>query len=366
VTRDEQTEAAEERTIELGRLWDRVLARRRGIALLVVAATLVTAVVAFVLPPWYTATASLMPPGEDVSFGIGNLLKGIGVPGVKVPSQATPAEVFQAILQSRRVNEAIVRRFDLQALYRKKYMVDTIKELRRHAGISVNDVGLIIVNIEDKDPKRAADMANAYCEELDRFNRESRMTRGRRVRQFIGSRMDSTRRELDLAEQRLVRYESRHKAVALSPEASSALEAASRIYATRSALELRLGVLRSFSVGTTDEERQIIEQLAQIDRQLARLPQTGMELAKLIRDVKVGEQLYIMLTAQYEDARINETRDVATVDQLDVATPPERKSRPRRLQMIAVAFLLSLVAGVAHALLRDDGGARTPEPRAGG
>lgn len=356
MTPDERADAGAERTIELGRLWDRVVARRRGIVTLVAAVTLATALVAFLLPPWYQATATLMPPGEDVSFGIGNLLKGIGVPGVKVPSQATPAEVFQAILESRTVSEAIVRRFDLQKLYKKKYMVDTIKELRRHARIAVDDVGMILVSVEDKDPKRAAEMANAYCEELDRVNREVRMTRGRRVRQFIGARLDSTRRELDVAEQKLVRYEAQHKAVALTPEASSALEAAARIYANRSALELRLGVLRSFSTGTTDEERQILDQLAQIDLQLARLPKTSMELAKLVRDVRVGEQLYIMLMAQYEDARINETRNVATVDQLDVATPPERKARPRRLQMIAVAFVLSLGAGIAFATLRDDEG----------
>lgn len=330
------------------------------------AVTLVTAVVALLLPPWYQSNASLMPPGEDVSFGIGNLLKGIGVPGVKVPSQATPAEVFKAILESRRVNEEIVRRFDLQRLYHKKYMIDTIKELRRHSHIGVDDVGLILVSVEDKDPRRAAAMANAYCEVLDRFNRESRMTRGRRVRQFIASRLDSTRRELDLAEQRLVRYESEHKAVALSADASSAIETASRTYATRASLELRLGVLRSFSRESTDEERQIVEQLAQIDRQLSRLPQTGMELARLLRDVNVGEQLYIMLTAQYEDARITETRDVATVEQLDVATPAERKARPRRLQMIAIAFLFSLSAGVVFASLKDEGAAGPAERAARG
>lgn len=352
---DERVEPTEDRTIELGRLWDRVIARRRGIAVLVAAATLVAAAVAFLLPPWYQATATLMPPGEDVSFGIGNLLKGIGVPGVKVPSQAPPAEVFAAILQSRTVNEAIVRRFELQKLYRKKYMVDTIKELRRHARISVDDVGMILVSVEDKDPKRAAAIANAYCEELDRANREVRMTRGRRVRMFIGSRLDSTRRELEVAERKLVRYEAEHKTVALTPELSSALETAGRIYASRSALELRLGVLRGFSTGTTDEERQILDQLTQIDRQLSKLPGTSMELARLVRDVRVGEQLYIMLTAQYEDARITETRDVATVDQLDVATPPERKSRPRRLQMIGLAFLLSLVAGVVYATSREPG-----------
>ncbi len=344
-----------DRTIELGRLWDRVRARQRQIVLLVVVATALTALVAFLLPPWYRAEASLMPPAEDVSFGLGNLLKGIGVPGVKVPSQATPAEVFKSILESRRINEEIVRRFDLQRRYHKKLMVDAVKELHRHARAGVDDVGLIQISVEDRDPKRAADMANAYAELLDRFNRESRMTRGRRVRLFVGQRLDSTRRELALAEQRLTSYEAQHKAVALSPEASTAIEAAARSYANRAALEVRLGVIRSYSREQSDEERQILQQLAQIDRQLTALPATGMELARLVRDVQTQEQLFVLLTAQYEDARITETRDVSTVEPLDIAEPPERKARPRRGQMIAIAFLFSLTAGVALAALRDEG-----------
>ncbi len=345
-------DGATDRAIQIGPLWDRIVGRRREIALIVIGATLVATLVAFLLPPWYQANASIMPPSEDVSFGIGNLLKGIGVPGVKVPSQATPAEVFQAILQSRRINETIIRRFDLQKLYKKKFMVDTIKELRRHTRFAVDDVGLILVSVEDKSPRRAADMANAYCEELDRFNRETRMTRGGRLRRFVGARLDSTRVELDAAERRLTAYEAEHKTVALSAEQSSAVEAAAQAYATRASLELRLGVLRGFSRETSDEERQIVAQLAELDRQLARLPKTTMELARLVRDVKVGEQLYMLLTAQYEDARITEARDVATVEILDAAVVPERKLRPRRMQMIAIAFLLSLAAGVAWATLR--------------
>lgn len=352
-----------ERSIELGRIWDRVVARRRAIAILVAAATLVMALVAFLLPPWYQGEASIMPPSEDVSFGIGNLLKGIGVPGVKVPTQATPAEVYQAILESRRINEEIVRRFDLQKRYKKKYMVDTIKELRRHFTARVDDVGIIRIGVEDRDPQRAADMANAYCELLDRYNRESRQTRGGRVRAFVGGRLDSARTALARAEERLAAYEAKHKTVALSAEVSSAVSAASRVYANRAELEMRLGLLRSISRETTDEERQILAQLAQIDLQLARMPQTGIGLARLFRDVKVGEQVFLILSAQYEEARLTEARDVATLEVLDRATPPERKSRPRRLQLIAIAFLFSLAAGVVWASLQEkDAGVGAPPP----
>jgi tyrosine-protein kinase Etk/Wzc len=350
-----------ERTVEIGRLWDRVVARRREIVWLVAVATVLVGIVAFLLPPWYRAEASLLPPSEETSFGVGNLLKGIGLPGIKVPTQATPAEVLLAILESRRTGEEMVKRFDLQRVYRKRLMVDAVRELKRHARCGVDDVGIIRVSVEDRDRRRAADMANAYCEVLDRFNREVRSSKGRRTRVFLEERLAETRRDLAAAEQRLTDYQSRHKAIALSPAASSAVESGARLAAQRMALQVRLGVVRSYSLGTSDEERQITGQLAAIDRQLAGLPVTGIELVRLLRDFKTQEQLHTLLTAQFEEARITEVRDVSTVEQLDVASPPEKKSRPKRLTMMGLAFLFSLSAGVAYALI-----AGPREGRAGG
>ncbi len=355
-----------DRTVEIGRLWDRIRAHRGVILWLVILSTVLAGVLAFVLPPWYRAEASLLPPSEDVSFGMGNLLKGIGIPGIKVPTQATPAEVLLAILQSRRINEEIVQRFDLKRLYHKRLMTDAIRELRRHAAFQVDEVGIIRITVEDRDPKRAAAMANAYFEALDRFNREVRSSKGRRTRLFLEQRLADTKRDLVGAEQRLTEYQSSHKAVALSPEMSSAVESAARLSAQRLALQVRLGVIRSYTRGSSDEEQQLLEQLAQIDRQLQALPVTGIELVRLLRDFKTQEALYELLTAQYEEARITEARDVSTVEQLDVATPPERKSRPKRTLMMGVAFVFSLAAGVTYALIRGDGTLGRPAAIAAG
>lgn len=342
------------RTVELATLWERIRARRGPILALVAASTVLVGVVAFVLPPWYRAQASLLPPSEEESgFGLSNLLKGIGVPGVKVQTQTAPAEVFLAVLESRRINEEIVRRFDLGKLYGKRLMDDAVRELLSHVRFWVTEAGIIQISVEDRDPKRAAAMANAYFDALDQFNREVRMTKGRRTRLFVEQRLAETRQALATAEQRLTEYESTHKAVALTSETSSAMETAARQHAQRAALEVRLGMIRSYSRGTTDEEQQILQQIAQIDRQLQALPETGLDLARLVRDVKTYEQLLILLTAQYEEARIDEVRNVATVELLDVATPPERKSRPKRSVMIAAAFLLSLSAGIGYALTQS-------------
>jgi uncharacterized protein involved in exopolysaccharide biosynthesis len=342
-----------DRLIELAGVWQRVQATWRRIALLVSAATLVAAVVAFLLPPWYRSQASLLPPSEeDAGFSLAGLFRGIGVPGVKIPTQATPAEVFVAVLDSRRINEEIVRRFDLRTRYRKRFMDDALKELRRHRSFKLTQSGTLELAVEDRDRLVASRMASAYIELLDRFNREVRMTKGRRTRLFIEERLSRNGVDLVAAEQKLASYQSRHKTIALSPAASSAVETAARLYAQRTALQVQLGVVESYTTGASDEEQQIRQQLVQIDRRLAQIPETGVEMARLLRDVLHYEQLRVLLTAQYEEARINEVRDLPTLEILDPASLPERKARPRRGLLIGSAFLLSLALGVVMAATR--------------
>ena len=339
--------------VAIAPLWSRIRARRRGILTLTSAGTLIATVIAFLLQPWYQAVAELLPPSQDESaVGIASLLRGVAMPGVKIPTEVTPADVFVVILRSRRISEQMVSRFELKKLYKKKLMEDTIKELHDHARFKVTDQGTVRISVEDTNRQRAAEMANAYVELLDRFNREVRMTRGRRTRLFVEGRLGETKQELLAAEQRLAQYQVKNKAVALSPEISSAVEEAANLYARRTALQVRLGVVRGYSAGG-EEEIQIQQEVDQLDRQMRSLPTQGVALANLTRDVKALTQVLAILTAQYEEARINEARDVMTVDVLDEATPPERKAKPRRTIIMGSAFLLSLVLGVGYALLQE-------------
>jgi len=343
-----------DREIALAPLWERVKARRRNILILVLVSTAVVAGIAFILKPWYRAETELLPPSEEESgVGVASLLRGMGMPGVKIPTEVAPGDVFMVILQSRGINEQMVERFHLRTRYKKKLMEDAIKELKAHARFKQTAAGTIQISVEDTDRQRAADMANSYVEFLDKFNREVRTSKGRRTRVFIEGRLAETKREMAEAEQRLAVYQAKHKTIALTPQMSSAVEQGARLYGRRMALEVRLGVVRNYSSGS-DEETQIRQELAEIDRQMSALPETGIELARMVRDVKAQEQVFALLTAQYEDARVTEARDVVTVDVLDAAKPPERKARPRKGIMIGLTFLLSLAVGVGHALLQQE------------
>ena len=332
--------------------WLRLWGQRRPLALFGGAGLVLGLLLSFVLPRWYTAQTTLLPPSESESgFGLTSLLRGLAVPGITIPTQATPADVFMAVLESRRVNVAVIERFELKKSYKKKLMTDALKELSRHTRFKLTEAGTIEIEVEDRDPKRAAAIANHYVELLDRFNREVRMTKGRRLRQFLEARLDEARSELASAEDKLAAYESKHRTVAISAEASAAIEAAAKLYAQRAALQVRLGVIQQYSRGGSGEETQVRQEMNEIDRQLSALPATGLEQARLLREVKTLEQVSILLRAQYEEARMDEVRDVSTTEVLDPATPPERHTRPRRLVLMLTGLLVGLAVGGIDAVV---------------
>src|SRR5262245_55137926 len=354
----------EEQTLDLGALWQRLRRRWRRIAAITGSAAVLSVLLALLMPSWYRASASLLPPGdEDSAFGLSSLLKGIGVPGVKVPTQSQPADVFVAILKSRRVNEEVVRRFDLRTRYKKKTLTDALRELALHTRFAVDDAGIIEIQAEDRDPRAAAELANSYVDVLDRFNREVRMTKGKRTREFVGQRLADTEKQLHEAEEAFATYQATHKTPPLSPDAASALSSIAGMYAQREALQVRLGIIKGYTQGSSDEETQIRAELAQLDRRLAEVPETGMASLRLLRDLKTYEQLRTLLTAQYEQARIDEVRDVSTIEALDVATPPEKRARPKRTLIVLMGFMLGLGAGTTLALTGPDRDAPAPGSR---
>ena len=156
---------------------------------------------------------------------------------------------------------------------------------------------------------------------------------------------------------RFAQYQSAHKTPPLSPDAASALSSVASMYAQREAMQVRLGVIQGYTQGESDEAQQLRSELAQLDRRLAAVPETGMESLRLLRELKTLEQLRALLTAQYEQARIDEVRDVATLEPLDVALPPDKRVRPKRGFLVLTGLMLGLAAGIAIALLEPE---RTP------
>ena len=335
----------------------RAIARQwRFIAGTSLAAALLTLGVTFVLPKWYTATAVILPPEESDLLSNMSLaqraLSKFPAFGI-LQDYFTPADVFKAVLASRTVQEELVHRFDLQRVYKRKSLEKTLKALTQNTRIKLNPDGTLKVSVDDKDPQRAAALANGYLEALDRFNVEKRNTTAHRTRVFLQGRLAETDSMLRISEGTLRRYQELHRTVAPPTAGSADATAAADIMSRKLMLQVRLGVLRSYLSDETDQVTQVRQELAQLEHRLSSIPELQGDLLRLIRDTKVYEQLYLLLTAELEQARIRETMNTPTVQLLDRAMPPERHSRPKKGMLTLAAALLGWVAASIWVAARD-------------
>jgi tyrosine-protein kinase Etk/Wzc len=327
----------------------RLAARWRRHALNALLAGSVIYGVTFIMPPWYRSAAVLLPPEETEQMGTGLSVQRFlsRMPSLGgLSNYYTPADLYRAILMSRSVQEAVIRRFDLTGVYHTNSMEKTLKEFRNHTRTVLAPDGTISVSVEDRSRERAAQVANALVEELDRFNVERRNFQAKRTRIFLERRVAETDSLSRLAESQLGAYqEKHHMLVPLDPDAQS-LKPLADLMARKIALEVQLEVLRSYLTPTNELVVQTRTELEQLKNQIGNMPGLETELGRQARDVRLYQQVYLLLNAQLEDARLRETMDTPTVTVLDPAVPAERRARPLRLPWAAAAAALAGLVSV--------------------
>jgi tyrosine-protein kinase Etk/Wzc len=319
------------------------LERKRPILAFVLSVAVLAAVVALLLPPWYQSTTTVLPPTEgNDSFGVmAGLIQSAALSKVGMMTTSTASEIYAEILRSRSLSEDLIRTFHLDRLYHRKGMDRTLKALSKHVNVDIGDSGLLIVQVEDRDPQRAADMANRLVDGLDRFNREALNTRGKRTRQFLAMRVTDVQARLNAAEAALTAYEQRHGVVA-----DAAVGGMASIISQKMNLQVKRQYVSSYTSSGSAAIRSIDAEIAAYDRELSRLPGLKSEGARLALDAEIQRRVFILLSGQYEDARVQEMRDTPTITVLDRARPAELRLRPRRTLLVlastSMAGLLSL------------------------
>jgi uncharacterized protein involved in exopolysaccharide biosynthesis len=341
--------------------------RRRSLAIFIGSVAVLAAVVSLLLPKWYTAQSTILPPTEGGdTFGLmGALIENTTLSRLGLFTSTTPSDMYVEILKSRTLQESLISSFDLQRLYRQKGVDRTLKELETHVNVEATPSGVVTVRVEDRDPQRAAQMANQLVEDLDRFNRESMNTRAKRTREFLEVRLADARSSMARAESTLTVYEQRNKIVA-SAEAGTLGPMADAI-SQRMNLEVRRSYMESYSRAGSAPLAQLDAEISAMNRQLAKLPSLKQEGSRLALDAEIQRRVFMLLTSQYEDMRVQETRDTPTLTVLDRARAPEMKSRPRRAILVLIATFVAVLLSAAWVTLSlRPGMTRTAHPTRAG
>jgi uncharacterized protein involved in exopolysaccharide biosynthesis len=337
-------------------LWVEIGLRRWRFLVITALATGVLALgIGFLIPKTYVARASVLPPHEATILDAllaGRMLVETGLP---YSAGITLLDVYTGILDSDTVARTVMRRFDLQNHYAISTESRTLKKLKSATDVKPTQQGILEISVEDKDPRLAADLANAYVEELDRVYRKTVSGTSRRQRKFLEGRLEESRAHLDSLEAALAELQAGRGITALGRDATEAAIAAGDLMGRRLALSVQIEMMRELGVGSSPMRDELEAELRATEVEAAKLPQLGMELARQLRDHRIEERLHEALAQQLETARLEEARDTPVVEVLDVAVPPDRHARPRKGILAAVATVIGFGLSFARVVYEEKG-----------
>jgi uncharacterized protein involved in exopolysaccharide biosynthesis len=320
--------------------------RRVQLVAFVLTVSIFSAGVSLVLPKWFTSEAKILPPvegGENLGL-MSALIENKALSRLGLFSATTPSDIYVEILRSRTLREDLARTFDLPQRYRLHSMEQTLKELNAHLRVSASPVGIVTVRVEDRDPRQAAEMTNHLVAALDRFNRESLNTRAKRAREFLEGRLLEAEARMNQAESTLTAYEQRNKVVA-STEAA-AVGAMAEVMSQKLGLEVRRSYMSSYTRPGSPALRELEAEIGAMERELAKLPRLRQQGSRLALEAEIQRRVFTLLTAQSEDARLQEMRDTPTLTVLDPGHVPEVRSRPRRTMIVVASTGAAMLLGV--------------------
>ncbi len=352
-------------------LWN----ERKFLSRAAIAGLLFGTLLAFLLPKRFESTTQLMPPDAQSTSGMAMLAaltaktgNGVGAVAGDLLGIKSSGALFIGILHSSTVEDRLVERFDLKKVYRKRLDADARQKLAENTAISEDrKSGIIRISVTDGDPLRAAAMARAYVEELDRLVAELSTSSAHRERVFLEERLTAVKQELDQASKEFSQFASKNITIDIKEQGKAMVDAAATLMGELIAAESELKGLEQIYTPNNVRVRSVQARITELRKQLEKmggkegmetnnsgaggdslypsirkLPLLGVTYADLYRRTRIQEAVYETLTQLYELAKVQEAKETPSVKVLDAPRIPERKSFPPRLLIMFLCTFLAL------------------------
>jgi len=359
---------------------------RRFILRFVAGAALLSVIISLVLPVKYEAKVVLMPPqpqtssmasallsglgsvGSVGSLGsLGSLAGGLGSLGIK-----TQSDLYVSLLKTRTVEDAMIRRFNLMSEYRLKRMSDARKEFERRTTVLAGTKdNLITITLEDRNPERAAQLANGYVEEFRKLSASLAITEAARRRLFFEQQLQPAKENLAEAEEAMRKTQQTTGVLQIDSQARALIESAAVLRAQVTAKEVQIEAMRSYAAEDNPDLILVKQQLSALQKQLqqlagsdrdpgsdiilskGRVTGSGLEFIRRYRDLKYHETVYELLTKGLELAKLDEARQGEVLQTVDAAVPPDKKSFPPRTVIVVLSTVIAFLIAIFWITTRE-------------
>lgn len=312
----------------------------------------------FIYPVTFNSPTTILPPESKSQMGsLGSLIGGSDLSGLLTGSLSNAnSQLYREILKSRSAAEYVVRKHNLVEFFDSKSEVEAARKLSEKLNIEINKEGILTVSVDvssslipmifddlDSVKRFSAVLSNSYIEALDKINREKLTSKAKRARVYIEEQLNTTRNKLDSVETALMTFQEKNKTISLPEQVTAVIESAAKLKSEIIRTEIEIGLLRTNLNEDSRELQALIKKQRQLQAQYDKLdtgnqdyllafrevPELGKEMATIWREVKIQNEVYMLLQQQYYKEKIQENRDLPTVEVLDVAIPPLRKSSPK-------------------------------------
>lgn len=352
-----------------------VLAKRKKLIFgITFGATLITAVASLTMTPIYKAETKILPPQQGSSSMTSQLLGQLGgFAGLAGGSLGkTSNDLYIAILKSRPILDNIIDKFKMMELHKAKSREDTRKALV--GALKAQDdkkSGIVTIGIEDKDSKFAADIANAFVEELREYNKRLALTEASQKRLFFEEQLKDVKEGLIKSEEAMKTFQEKTGVIRIDEQAKAVMEGIAQLRAQIAEKEIQIRVMKTYATSYNPDIQRVEEELKGLREQLGKLERTdgsdnpdvifstdkmpliGTAYIRKMREFKYNEALYEILLKQYEMARLDEAKDAPIIQIIEKAIPPEKRIKPKRSQMVMIATIAGFFISVFAAFLME-------------
>jgi len=351
---------------------------------------LISTLIAFLIPKRFQTTARLMPPDQGSSgMGLAMMAAASGSIGSQAGSSLgsslgsmagdllglkNSSDLFIGVLQSRTVLDDVINKFDLKKVYWDRRMEDARDDLQKYTTVSADrKSGIITIQVVDKSPTRAADMAAEYINELNFVVTLLNTSSAHRERVFLEDRLIQVKKDLEGAEQDFSHFATKNTALDIPAQGRAMIEAAGTLEGELIAAQTELEGLKQIYADGNVRVRSVQARVDELRRQLEKnlgsksgqvgaansqnqqslypsmreLPALGVGYADLYRNTKIQEIVFQTLTQQFELAKVQEAKETPSVKVLDSPDVPGKKSFPPRLLIIVLGAMLAIAGSVS-------------------
>lgn len=300
----------------------------------------------FLIRPTYTATTEFLPPQQQQSAAavmLQSLGSFSGLAGAAAGLK-NPADQYISFLTSKTIEGELIKRFQLKSRYKAELNEEAASMLAANTRISAGKDGLIKIEVDDIDPIFAARLANGYVEELEKLVGRLAVTEAQQRRQFFDKQLQQTKKNLTRAE--IALKETGINSADLKMNPGSAVAAIAFLQAQVAAQEIKLGSMRGYLTESAPQFKKAQSELAALREQSRKAANTtqlndvgNSDYISKYREMKYHETLFELFAKQFELAKIDESREGAMIQVIDVAYPPERKSKPKKAMLSILATI---------------------------